>query len=88
MGSGGFEESVADDLIERGLVALHQEERLEIAEEFQERFATEWFAPLVLGTNPHRFLLQGNIGGFDTNAGPWDGSVYRLNTSAANFYYV
>jgi len=85
---GGFENAESDDLIDRGLRALTQEERLDIAEQFQVKFTTEWFANLIFNARPDNSLVQGNIGGFDYNAGPWDGTAYRLNTGAAHYYYV
>jgi hypothetical protein len=33
-------------------------------------------------------MVQGNIGGFDYNAGPWGGASYRMNTEAGRYYQV
>jgi len=35
-----------------------------------------------------RYLVQGNIGGFDTTAGPWGFTGYRTCNKVARWYEV
>ena len=85
---GSFVEPTADDLIDRGIAALTLEDRMQIAEEFQTRYVEDWNANLIFNIQPERYLLQGNIGGFDTTAGPWGFTGYRLMNKAARWYEV
>lgn len=85
---GSFVEATADDLIDRGIAALTQEDRMQIAEEFQTKFVEDWNANLIFNIQPERYLLQGNIGGFDTTAGPWGFTGYRLMNKASRWYEV
>lgn len=85
---GGFTDADANALLERGIAALQPEERMEIADEFQQRFVDDWNANLVLLIQPERYLVQGNIGGFDSTAGPWGFTGYRIMNKAAEWYQV
>ena len=85
---GSFVEADADDLINRGILALSQDERNEIAEEFQTRFVEDWNANLIFNIQPERYVVQGDIGGFDTTSGPWGFTGYRLSNKAHRWYYV
>ncbi len=85
---GSFIEPKSDELIEKGIGALSQDERNEIAEEFQTRFIEDWNANLIINIQPERYMVQGGIGGFDTTAGPWGFTGYRLANKASRWYYV
>ncbi|MPZ99118.1 MAG: hypothetical protein GEU80_07215 [Dehalococcoidia bacterium] len=85
---GSFENADADALIERGLVTFDADARQEIAEEFQTKFMEEWQPMVVLNIQPERYVLQPNIGGFDTTAGPWGFTGYRLTNKAGRWFEV
>jgi ABC-type transport system substrate-binding protein len=85
---GSFVEAESDDLIDRGLRSLSLDERIEIADQFQQRFVDDWHPNLIFNIRPERYFLQNNIGGFDRAAGPWAFTVYRLLNDAKHWYFV
>ena len=85
---GSFSDPKADDLIDRALVELDMDARAELMEQFQTAFMNEWQPLVELHIGPERYLLQPGIGGFDTTAGPWGFTGYRLYNKASRWYEV
>lgn len=85
---GSFVDEEADALIESGIGALTPEDRVAIADELQTRLVDEWNPNLVFNITPDLYLLQGNIGGFDTTFGPWGFGGYRFYNKGGRWYYV
>jgi peptide/nickel transport system substrate-binding protein len=85
---GSFSNERADAIIDEGLLTMDPEERKQLMEEFQTKFLDEWQPLIVLNIQPERYVLQPNIGGFDTTAGPWGFTGYRLYNKAGRWYEV
>ena len=83
---GHFSDKNLDALVDKAQVELKLDARNALMDEFQNRFMTEWMPMYVLGAQPARVMLQGNIAGFDTVAGTWYG--YSAQTKACRWFYV
>ena len=75
-----------DSLLDRAIVELNKEARTQMLDELQRRFMNEWMQSNVLMAQPKKFVLQGNIGGYDKVVGPW--FQYSSNGQASRWYYI
>ena len=83
---GHFSDKNLDALVDKAQVELKTDARTAMMEEFQNKFMTEWVPMFVLGAQPARVMLQGNVAGYDTTAGTWYG--YSASTKACRWFYV
>ncbi|MEI6665014.1 MAG: ABC transporter substrate-binding protein [Chloroflexota bacterium] len=83
---GHFSDKNLDALIDKAQVELKMDARNALMEEFQTKFTTEWVPMYVLGAQPARVMMQGNVAGYDTTAGTWYG--YSASTKACRWFYV
>jgi ABC-type transport system substrate-binding protein len=83
---GHFNDAKLDAMVDKAQVELNRPARDAIMEDFQTKFLTDWMPMYVLCANPVRNMVQGNIGGYDTTAGPWFG--YSAQTKVGRWFYV
>jgi len=83
---GHFSDKNVDALLDKAQGELNRDARGALMEEFQTKFLTDWMPMYVLCANPVRNMVQGNIGGYDTTAGPWYG--YSTQSKVCRWFYV
>ena len=83
---GKFSNKDLDAAIDKAQVELKTDARAAILDDVQGKFLTEWVPMYVLGAQPARVMLQGNVAGFDTTAGTWYG--YSATTKVCRWFYV
>src|SRR5262249_37088468 len=83
---GHFNEPALHRLMDKAIVELKPDPRTAMLEEAQTRYMEEWMPMYVLCAQPKKYMLQGNIGGYDKVVGPW--FQYSSNGQAARWYYV
>jgi len=83
---GHFSDKGLDALIDKAQAELKTDARTALLEEFQTKFVNDWVPMYVLGAQPARVMVQGNVAGFDTTAGTWYG--YSATTKACRWFYV
>jgi len=85
---GAWENAETDRMLDKALGEVDPKARKEIMLQFQEKFLNEWQPLVQLYIDPERYFFQGNISGFDTSAGPWGFTGYRILNKAGRWYYV
>ena len=85
---GNWENADTDAMLDKALGELDPNARKEIMLAFQDKFMTEWQPLIQLYIDPERYMVQGNIGGFDTTAGPWGFTGYRVFNKAGRWYEI
>jgi ABC-type transport system substrate-binding protein len=83
---GKFSDKNLDAITDKALTELNKEARTKLLEEMQQRFIDEWMPMYVLYAQPVKTMVQGNVGGYDTTAGPWFG--YSGSTKVCRWFYV
>ncbi len=83
---GHMNESSIDTLLDKAIIELNKDNRIQMIEEFQRRYMDEWMPTNVLAAQPKKTMLAGNIGGYDKVVGPW--FQYSSNGQAARWYYI
>jgi peptide/nickel transport system substrate-binding protein len=83
---GGFSDPAYDTLVEKVLSELDKNKRLELLEEAQRRWFSDWMAQYVLYAQPRKNMIQSNVGGYDKIWGVWFG--YADRAKMGRWYFV
>jgi ABC-type transport system substrate-binding protein len=83
---GHFTNPDSDRILDRAIGELNFDARKQLLDDYQQKWYSEWRPMFVAHTDVRKFMLQGNIGGYDTTWGPWFG--YGTSTKVCRWYYV
>jgi peptide/nickel transport system substrate-binding protein len=84
---GHFKDPDLDQLMDKAGVELKYDARAQLLETAQQKFISDWLPMFVLYAIPQRYMVQGNVGGFDTTAGLWFQS-YAATTKVCRWFYM
>jgi ABC-type transport system substrate-binding protein len=83
---GGFSNPEADRIVDKAVQALKLEERMQLMEEYQQKWISEWRPMYVMHANATKTMMQSNIGGYHEVAGTW--SSYNSSNKVRLLYFV
>ena len=83
---GKFNAPDLDALLDKAIIELDNNKRTTMLDEAQKKFMDEWMPMYVLYAQPVKTMVRGDVGGYDTTAGPTFG--YGATTKVCRWYYV